>query len=98
MKACLANSTGLVANVSADSIQLIGYSEDFIDIVGATPDEYTISSTMIICESVAGLALIDLKASIQRKSYDLVLSNCLGTSVNLVAGSFALALPTTLPT
>ena len=62
MKACLGNSVGLIANMLADSIQLVGYSEDFLDSGGATLDEYKISSTMDICESVGGQALIALMA------------------------------------
>lgn len=97
MKACLRNSVGLITNVSADSIQLEGYSEDFLDTVGATLDEYKISSTMNICESIGGQALIALMASIGKEAYDHVLSNCLGTNATLAIGSFTSTQPTTLP-
>ena len=88
MKACLSKSVGLIANASADSIQLKEYSEYYSDTVGMILDEYKISGTMTICESNQGQALIALKASIQEKTYDKALSKCLGTNVSLVAASF----------
>ena len=89
MEACLSKSVGLIANVSADSIQLKEYSEYYLDTVGAMLDEYRISGTMTICESNQGQALIALNASIQEKTYDKALSKCLGTTnVILAAVSF----------
>ena len=88
MKACLSKSVGLIANVSADSIQLKEYSEDYSNNLGAILDEYRISGTMTICESNQGQALLALNASIQGKTYDKALSKCLGTNVSLVAASF----------
>ena len=90
MKACLSKSVGFIANVSAGSIQLKEFSEYYSDTVGAFLDEYKISGTITICESYRGQALIALNASIQEKTYDKALSECLGKNVSLVAASFTL--------
>ena len=82
MEACLLNSVGLIANVSAGSIQLREYIEYHLGTM------YKIISKMNICESNQGQALIALNASIQEKTYDKALSKCLGTNVILAAASF----------
>lgn len=79
---------GLIANASVESIQLIGYNETVTYIENATVYDYCIRSTICICESDEGQAHRALEASIQRETYDEVLSQCLGRVVNGVSGSF----------
>ena len=88
MKACLTNSTGLIANASVDSMQLIGYNDTVTYIDDATVYEYRIISTISICESVEGQARRALEASIQKETFDEVLSQCLGRAVTGVSGIF----------
>ena len=54
-------------------------------------------STIIICESVGGHPLRALNASVQEKTYDKVLSKCLGTNVSFLVASFTSAPPTRSP-
>ena len=84
MGACLLNTVGLIANVSAGSIQLSEYSEYHMGTM------YGISSTINICESNQGQAIIALNASTQESdTYEKALSKCLGTTnVILAAVSF----------
>ena len=86
---------GLIANVSDDSIQLIGYTETISSMKDTTTHEYYIRSTMSMCESVEGQALGALETSIQNETYDEVLSRCLERVVSGVSGSFT---TTRLPT
>ena len=79
---------GLIANVSDDSIQLIGYTESVSYMKDTTTYEHYIRSTMSMCESVEGQALGALETSIQNETYDEVLSQCLGRVVSGVSGSF----------
>ena len=88
MKACLTKSMGLIANASVDSMQLIGYNETVTYIDDATVYEYRIISTISICESVEGQARRALEASIQKETFDEVLSQCLGRAVTGVSGIF----------
>ena len=81
---------GLIANVSDDSIQLIGYTETISSMKDTTTHEYYIRSTMSMCESVEGQALRALETSIQNETYDEVLSQCLGRVVTGVSGRFTL--------
>ena len=79
---------GLIANVSDDSIQWIGYTETVSNIQDTTTYVYHIRSTISMCESVEGQALRALEASMQNETYDEVLSQCLGRVVSGVSGSF----------
>ena len=88
MKACLTNLIGLIANASVDSMQLIGYNETVTYIDDATIYEYCIRCTISICESVQGQAHRALEASIQKETFDQVLSQCLGRAVTGVSGIF----------
>ena len=88
MKACLTKSMGLIANASVDSMQLIGYNETVTYIDDATVYEYRIISTISICESVEGQARRALEASIQKETFDEVLSQCLGRAVTGVSDIF----------
>ena len=88
MKACLTNLIGLIANASVDSMQLIGYNETVTYIDDATVYEYCIRCTISICESVQGQAHRALEASIQKETFDQVLSQCLGRAVTGVSGIF----------
>jgi hypothetical protein len=79
---------GLIANVSDDRIQMIGYTDTVSYIKDTTTYEYYIISTMSMFESVEGQALGALETSIQNETYDEVLSQCLGRVVSGVSGSF----------
>jgi hypothetical protein len=79
---------GLIAYVSDDSIQLMGYTETVSYTEDTTTYEYYIRSTMSMCESVEGQALRALETSIQNETYDEALSQCLGRVVSGVSGSF----------
>ena len=79
---------GLITNASVDSMQLIGYNETVTYIDDATVYEYRIRCTISICESVEGQARRALEASIQKETFDEVLSQCLGRAVTGVSGIF----------
>ena len=95
MRACLTISVRLVANVSVDGIQLIGYTEDIT--VGVNATDYTLRSTIVVCENVEGQALIALEASMQKGTYAQVLSNCLDVNAT-VTGRFVSSQSINLPT
>ena len=79
---------GLIANVSADSIQPIGYDESITNVDSEAVYEYYVRSTISIWEGVEGQARRALEASMENATYDEVLSQCLGRIVTGVSGSF----------
>ena len=95
MRTCLTSSVRLIANVSADGMELMGYTETAI--IGTTSVDYTVRSTMVVCESVKGEALDALRASMQEGTYARALSSCLGGNAT-VMGSFTSPQSTDLPT
>lgn len=94
---CLSKTVGLIANVSVDNIWLVGYS-DRILVAFNSSIEIRISSTLIVCESIEGQALVALQLSAQERTYDQALLKCLGIYATTLKISFTSLGPTTKPT